>query len=58
MTLAKINFSVALAAIFNPAWLRFFAEISPALAFVLQVLGITLALLQILKLVSDWNKRS
>ena len=58
MLTTKINFGVAAAAIISPAWLQLFTQVSPALALVLQVLGITLAVLQIVKLVRDWKKKS
>jgi hypothetical protein len=56
MITTKINFGLATAAIVSPAWLKFLGEVSPALAFLLQLLGIALALLQIAKLIRDWNK--
>jgi hypothetical protein len=56
MITAKINFGIAFAAVITPAWLNFLGEISPALALILQLLGIALALLQIVKLLKDWNK--
>lgn len=56
MIATKVNLCLATAAIASPAWLNFLGEISPALALLLQLLGIALALLQIVKLIRDWNK--
>jgi len=52
----RTNFGLALAAVTCPTWLKFLGEVSPALAFVLQILGICLALLQIVRLLKDWRK--
>jgi len=56
MITSKINFGLAFAAVISPAWLTLLGEISPALALILQILGIALALLQIVKLLRDWKK--
>ena len=56
MTTLKINFSIAAAAIASPAWLQLLVSVSPLLTVVLQVLGITLAVMQMIKLIRDWNK--
>ncbi|MGE3874300.1 MAG: hypothetical protein AB7F74_15220 [Parvibaculaceae bacterium] len=56
MIATKINFCLATAAIASPAWLELLGQVSPALALFLQLLGIALALLQIVKLIRDWNK--
>jgi hypothetical protein len=52
----KFNFGLAFAAAISPAWLTLLGEISPALALILQCLGIALALLQIVKLLKDWKR--
>ena len=56
MTSLKINLSLAAAAVTGPAWFQVLSLASPALALLLQLLGIVLVLLQILKLLKDWKK--
>jgi hypothetical protein len=55
--ITKINLGLAFAAVMSPTWLKFLGEMSPALSLVLQALGITLALLQIIKLLKEWKLR-
>jgi len=57
MIAAKINFSVAFAAITIRGWLPSVDEVSAAAALWIPILGFVLLVLQIAKLIWDWARK-
>ena len=50
MTTAKLNFMIAFAAIFSPAWIELLKEFSEVAAALVPVFGLALIIMQMIKL--------
>jgi hypothetical protein len=54
MTIAKINYAIAAAAVTSPMWLQ---ATSGVFKDILPIVGVVLATFQLIKLYRDWNKK-
>jgi hypothetical protein len=52
------NFSIAIIAMVSPLWLDWLTKISTGAALLLPVAGLLLAVLQIVRLLKDWEKEA